>query len=436
MKTAEWNEKFGEGNIITLTDKERRYFALSPLSPDWECLCFYSKTNLWYTRVTVYFQGDVIVKVISETNKVLDGNNICYKEYTEYDTNLATDCRNFLLPLTTKGKPKPISASNINSVTPFGCRFTIAFETGKETAMRLVNPRANREFPIGEWEKVSVIGNEEDFHEFMREYIDSCREDYFQKLYNFKSAKKVTVKYKTGDIFCMELDRNRCCYGIITGEIRRIKKIDGFPEKHSFNHLMTVPIMVRFYQLITEKNGLKADDLKNIPLGRVRICSDNDIIWGTHRIVDHKELEPEDLEFNFVCTKVISESPHTTLFTQDMLLHDKIIPKQKYNLYIEWGFSQTVLKYEQLTPKLKEYLEDYYSPHGGVSLSIDPRDAVLDEKYRQYYTYKNNLLNAENRDMLNEIFICLGLDKDITFDKFAERFGGLSLKDILLKIKK
>ena len=67
-------------------------------------------------------------------------------------------------------------------------------------------------------------------------------------------------------------------------------------------------------------------------------------------------------------------------------------------------------------------------------MGIHPAYAVPDEKIRQYEKYKNNLLNPENRDFLNEIFACLGLDPDTDFDTFAVKFGGLTKSEILKRM--
>lgn len=435
MTTADWSKKFGNHFLITLTNEERRYLSLSALSSDWDALAYYSKTNLWYTRVTAFFVGSTIVKVISETKRVLDDGIANYENYVEYDTKLETAERKQLLPLTARGKPKPLSASSISAVTPFGCSFAIGCEAGKDTHLRLNNPRANKEFPIGEWDTIAAIRSESDFHAFMNTYISTCRNDYFDKLQAFKNSKKVSVKYKPGDIFRMELDRTRYCYGIITGTVKQLNAMPELPKNHSLRQLMMVPIMVRPYQLITDDPNLKQEELCHVPLGRVEIAGDNDIIWGTHTIVDHKPLTPADLEFNFVCSKIISHSHHNTLFTQDMLMRDGLIPKQEYTLYIEWGFAQTSLRYDQLSDKLKSFLVDYSSPHGGVFMGIDPSLAVPDEKCRQYYFYRKNLLNPENREMLDEIFSCLGLNPGTTFDQFAEMFGGLTRQEIISRME-
>ena len=51
---------------------------------------------------------------------------------------------------------------------------------------------------------------------------------------------------------------------------------------------MSVPIMVRYYDIITENADMTAEKLKDVPLDRLEVCVDNDIIWGTHTVVDHK----------------------------------------------------------------------------------------------------------------------------------------------------
>ena len=434
MNSNEWKNLYGNPYLVTLTDEERRYLALAPISPDWEVRKYYSKTNVWYTGLTAFFDGDIIVKVITETRRFLDNGVENCGRHSEYDTHLETSNRELLLPLTSRGKLKKLSASNIDTVMAFGCQFSISFQLNSDSSLGLSNPRSNKWFPIGEYDKTALIRSDEDFHDFMNYYISTCREDYFDKLEAFKNAEKVTVKYKTGDVFRMELDRNRYCYGIITGEIRRLHKMPELPEKHSLRSLMMVPIMVRYYNLITDDPNLTAHDLERLPLGRVDICGDNDIIWGTHTIVDHKELTEKDLEFNFICTKIVTRSPHFTLFSQDMLIRDGIMPKKEYTLYIEWGFAQIELGYDKLSDKLKAFLENYSSPHGGVGMGIHPAYAVPDEKIRQYENYKNNLLNPENRDFLNEIFACLGLDPDTDFDTFAVKFGGLTKSEILKRM--
>ena len=168
------------------------------------------------------------------------------------------------------------------------------------------------------------------------------------------------------------------------------------------------------------------------------VGGDNDIIWGTHPIVDHKDLETSDIKFHLVCTKYINEDKHSTVFSQDFQLEDNLMIKNpEYNLYVEWGTAVTRLSYHQLSDSLKEYLADYHSPHGGVSISIRPDSLIIpEEKKKDFYTYKYDLMEKHNQNLREELFICLGLEKSAGFDDFAEKFGGLKKAEILDKILK
>ncbi len=428
----EWDGIFGPGNFIELTSEERKYLALAEPDKSWTVRKYFSKTNYWYTRVIAFFDSDVIVKVIFEQNKVLTDGTVCRRSYCEYDTSLKTS-EGMLLPLTDRGKPKKLSASTITAIPAFGCE--VDFSTlGNDTSFLLVcNPRANKDFPVGETGRIGKIRNDADFHGFMDYYISSCAPDYFDKLSAFKNAKKQTVRYKPGDIFRVEYDRTRYCYGLITGTVKQFLSMDDLPEDHSLRALMGVPIMIRPYTIITTEGNLRADNLSSVPLGRMMICADNDIIWGNFPVVGHKTLEPDDIEFHLVCSKVIKRTPHTTLFTQDWLMHGKLIPDAEYSLYVEWGFAQTCLPYADISDKLKEYLKDYSSPHGGVRMGI-PTEIFDEQGFRDDYSYKYNLLNPENDGFRKELFACLGLPENADFDSFSKAFGGICKERICERI--
>ena len=421
---TEHTDKF----FIKLTNEERRYFALSPIDECMDTVTFYSKTNLWHTDAIVYFDQDTIVKVIIGKRRILADGRVNYRSYLEYDTSLKTEGRRLLPPLTSKGRAKKLTLSAITAVDPFGCSLALSRDGDRCSYMKVQNARARKYFPIGEHERIAKITSDAEFHEFAKYYIATCPDGYFERLQDFKDAKKVTVKYKPGDIFRMELDRTHYCYGIITGEIKKLRKLPELPKKHSFLSLMTVPIAVRLYRLITERKDLTACDLADVPLGRMSVCSDNDIIWGRHTIVDSKELTVDDIEFNLICQKIRPEIANFTYAAHDMFIRDGLFfSRDGYGLYVEWGFSQAYVASEDIPDSLRDLLSDYISAHSGVSISIDPQNAIINESYRNYTEHKYDLLNPENRVLKNELFSALGLPADAEFDDFANKFGGPSL---------
>jgi hypothetical protein len=428
----QWDELFGEEFFISATNEERKYLGLNPITDNWDITQFFSKTNLWYSRTTVFLDGEIIKKIIVEEKKLLQDNaKPVFHSIQESDTNLQTENREYILPLTKKGKPKKISASTINAINPFGCSFYFSLELGQKvsTHMAIYNRRNNLSIAIGEKERTEKIQNDTDFHEFMKYYMASCPTDYFPRIERLRKSKHKTVMYHTGDLFRIEIDRFHYSYGLITGQVNNIRKWKELPENHSLRELMMVPIMVRYYELVTTDSGLSADELSAYPLSRVDICGDNEIIWGTHTIVDHKDLVLQDIEFNLVCNKIQELNPHATVYTYDMLASDGIITSPPtHMLYVEWGTATTFFPYENLSQRMLNYMKEYRSPHGGVSMTISP-----DNIAQETFNFKNNLLNKENSEIKSELFRCLGLPIDAGFDDFAEKFGGLSKKKILLK---
>ena len=195
---------------------------------------------------------------------------------------------------------------------------------------------------------------------------------------------------------------------------------------------MMVPIMVRYYDICTTDDNLSAEELSRIPLGRVDICGDNDIIWGTDVIVGHKELQEEDIEFNLIFAKIQSLTADSTVHTYDRLVSEGINKyPDAFNLYVEWGTAITILPFEQISESLKEYLLQYHSPHGGVSIGIGTSIHNRLWQGKDSYEYKYNLLNDINTDMREELFRCLELNPNASFDEFAKKYGGLTKKEIL-----
>lgn len=429
---TKWDDLFGAEFYFVITNEERRYMGLNPVEDSWDISQFYSKTNLWHKRTSVFWFNETIKKVIVEEKRVL-GEKITYECITEYDTDLQTENREWLLPLTARGKKKKINATNILAVNPMGCGFHFHLDTHEKASvsMSIYNDRNNKSVATGEWDRINKIRNDADFHEFMKYYMETCPPYYFDRIKALRESQHVTVRYKTGDVFRMEIDRFHYGYGIIMGQVKEILKWKELPETHSLRKLMMVPIMVRFYDICTTDDNISVEELSQVPLGRVAICGDNDIIWGKHEIVGHKELQKEDIEFNLICTKIQSLNENLTVHAYDFFVADGVCKyPDSYNLYVEWGTATTILPFEHISPKLKEYLREYRSPHGGTAVGI--RNMAL--RGEESFEYKYNLLNDINKDIREELFRCLGLKINASFDEFANKYGGLTKEEILRKL--
>ncbi len=71
-----WNALFGQDYFVTITNEERQYLALDPIRDDWDITQYYSKTNYKYSRTTVFWDNDVIKKIIYEENRLPAGQTV------------------------------------------------------------------------------------------------------------------------------------------------------------------------------------------------------------------------------------------------------------------------------------------------------------------------------------------------------------------------
>ncbi len=384
---------------------------------------------MYYKKTTAFWSGNDVKKIIYEVRKISSKGELLYESILEYDAFVRTDNREMIIPKTSRGKMKRVNSTNLLSVKEAGCSFILwrdIYNSHETFSMSVYNTINNKELPLYGGTKGYTVSNDEDFHVFMEQFVKTCPPDYFDRVRLIREAKHINVKYKVGDIFRMEISRFEYHYGIIIGKVGEFYGWDELPDRHSFNTLLTVPIMIRLYDITTTEKNLKAEDLKDIRLGRMEICSDGEIFRGTHTIVDHKDIDENDLEFNLICSKTNGFGPHDTTTTFDSLIHDKIVETpDRFDLFVEWGMATTILRYENMTEKLREFMKDYFPPHGGVTLGISTFAGLCE---------KDNLLDSNNDDIREELFCCLGLEKDADFDDFALKFGGMKKSDIINKM--
>ena len=421
------SDYFTEGvHCVSLTNEERRYLALNDLRPEWDSKTFFSVTYKWKKRTVLFFDGDNIVKVFYEEYVVEDDGSISQRRYREYDTCLATDDRKLLLPLTSRGRAKPLTPSNVMATPPFGCELDVLLQN-TNSSIWAGNPRNGQVIAIGEKERVGKIQSDADFHKFMRHYVSTCPNDYFERIAEVRGMERQTVRFRAGDIFRCQLDREHYAYGVILGKTRALEKWTELPEEHSFRNLMTQPIIVRMYDFVATSAEMTAEQLSGAPLRAPMICSDADVLWGTHKIVDHKELEPDDILFPLnLSLRTTKNSPSER-------------KSASISLRVEWGFASFETPWEKTSDALRELLARgaYYNTCAFLRISGDDCGKTLEEILRDSprASIQNNLLLPENRDRFKLVMNRLGLPKDCSYDDFAKKFGGITRQKYIELIK-
>ena len=430
--------------FVNLTNEERRYLALNDLKPEWDAVSLFSVTYFLKKRTLLFYEGNTIVKVIYEEQSLEDDGSVRWRQYGEYDTCLATEDRKLLLPLTSRGRAKPITAANVLAVDPFGCKVRICLKKNESTIWA-GNYRNCQELAIGEEKRIRTILSESDFHAFMKDYIATCPENYFERIAEIREMRHQTVPFRAGDIFRCQTDRSHYTYGLILGKTRDLEKWKELPAVHSFRNLMAQPILVRMYDFVATDAEMTAGQLSKMPLRPPVICTDEEIVWGTHKIVAHKELEPDDVQFELHLARRGGKRDEDHPFAAENLtrLFSDLLPKEKRKppraLWVEWGFASVEIPWEEVPKEIKAFLNEgvYYNSGAQFGISGECCGKTLAEIVGETpdHALRYNLLLPENRDQFRLVMRALGLPDDCSYDGFALRYGGISRQKYIELLK-
>jgi hypothetical protein len=175
---------FTEGkHLIELDDRIRHYYGLQKLDPTWHKEVRYSRLYDDYTRTEVYFEGNSIKKVISETGSVKDGSFRVF-DYTEKDMFAETEDRYLLLPKTSRGSKKPWTPSLLETFTYMGAHLNINFG-GRD--FFTFNYRNNKRLPLPSPKdlNVSCVRSPIEFYTYTEAYIRSVPDNYEEVLNDY-----------------------------------------------------------------------------------------------------------------------------------------------------------------------------------------------------------------------------------------------------------
>ena len=112
-----------------------------------------------------------------------------------------------------------------------------------------------------------------------------------------KKERAKTYRYKNGDIFRVQLNSGKFGYGIIISKIVPLKKMGIIPEYHPLSVLMSMPILVRTFDFVTENESITIEELLTKSYLRTVIIADWNIHRGRYPIVLNRKLLPEDIDF-------------------------------------------------------------------------------------------------------------------------------------------
>ncbi len=392
-KVSKAEQYFVEGEYnITLTNEQRYYYGLSPILPEWEKETRYSVTYQCYKRSEIYFSGNTIKKMIYEEKCPREGGEIKGSSYLEFDLDAETEDKILLFPKTSRGKKKPWTPTLLMTPTYMHEQLHVNI-CAREECVISFNSQNDQMLPL----PLGKVEVPEDFQRYTEEYIQSLPENYNQVLANFRDKKRVTVKYKPGDIFRVSLSPTTYTYCLILGIGREMLKWDQIPPEHPIHPMMARPIMFRQYKIITENPEMTVEELEHVPMFPVELAQDNEVLWETYPIVGNKMLTEEDVEFGVAYNKKTGVG--------------------------FWGFSPFRANPENYGD-LYEGSISFWLKYGFSTWLSIPIHVDLEEE------------DKKRMELCKRIQKELGMPDDCSQDDFSKRFGGPTRADYLNWIRK
>lgn len=383
---AEQYFKDGE-HSIHLTNEQRYYYGLSPIDEKWEKVVKYSVTWNLKKRSEIFFEGNIIKKMIFEQKYTGEGEKPGGNYYEEFDLDEETENQTLLIPKTSRGRKKPWTPSLL--MAPTYMREQLHVKLADDTdCVSSFNSQNDQYLPLPKG-KVQCA---EDFEEYTKKYIASLPDDYDQVIADFHEKKRITVKCQPGDIFRVAISPTTYTYGLILGIGRDVLKWDQVPKNHPIQNIMAQPIMFRQYQIITENRNMTPEELKDIPMYPMDMAQDNEILWNTYPITGHKKLEEKDIDLGFACSKSGEIYWGFSHFTVNPAIYQDFITEGSHWDWLDNCFATSL------------YISVYEGMGKVIMRQLELRKRVLKE---------------------------LGMPEDTVLDDIAHRFGGPTRMDFI-----
>ena len=263
--------------MFELTNEQRKCFAVPPVLDTWTRLEVPAGPHDTYQTIA-YADGDTVKKVIMVGEK----NGGMYYEYG-LNAELSNDHK-FILPKTSKGKPKKFSAPNLNRLT--GTGMCLQFKS----VVVLWNQTSEVYYYHSNYDEIAFFYSLEAFSEWVRRWCDETTKDDLKEIQAFSQQGKVHQKFREGDFFRFRINRRLFGYGRIMVDYEQMRK----QEIPFWDIFMGKPLCVAVYRIATENPSLTPDDLRGLKLLPSQMIMDNIFYYGECKIIGNAEITPEE----------------------------------------------------------------------------------------------------------------------------------------------
>lgn len=400
-------------NIIS--NSTRTLLGLKPIQASWEIL----QKNTY----TYFYENNLLHKVIY-TDKEKDS-----KLLIELDTNISLD--DSLNLVSARGKTKPLNLRNIEkekSKEPY-----LSINLTKNT---LLVECGVKWLPELSFASANTINN--DIPEQIKHL--SGESEWNKKVQTLLKNPKIRQSYKDGDIFCVRLDAHQYVYALLIGSFLKLRKKDFWPVRNGGNYLSSVPcvpIMLRKFNFVSNRNDLHLEEILKHELLNPEIIMDDLLLRGDFKIVAHKKLTENDIlmPMHYSCYGKHKGSGWATalgmgVFDKENKYNKRAWIKTRMPFYKEikivfnWGLGSVEIDASLFVDN--EMADEDFVERNGIGGIISGLDK------------DGKLINSDtifSDEKLRSIFKTMNIDSELDFDAFNKKYGGLTRKEYLERIK-
>ena len=357
----------------------------------------------------VYYEGDIIKKHIFSTDK----------EYTEHQYHEKTRDRQYLLPQTSKGKIKKLTAAVlINSRSSIGVYSRIT----TDGSLSIASHTTQTTFYSSRWEW-EIPQPEKPINDLVEEFINRVPHNYLAELEKFKIPKRKNVKYKTGDFFAFKINLTQYGFGRILLDVEQLLKEDVITKNHGLSMILFKPLLVKIYTHISESKAIDIDLLKNMPSLPSDYMMDNHIFYGEYEIIGNRKLEESEFDcpMSFLTFSLQWGLIHITKSIDSLdkyLIAENIFAPEnsrQKTIGTPYGYNGV-----GLTPK-----------YGALELNTAISNGIFDfEKSHKAKSYFD-LRNPKNKEIRAEIMLAFGLDPAKSYQENCKITNTISFEEVL-----
>ncbi len=399
-----------------LTNDQRVYFGLEPIKTEWESVVL--KGDTYRADSVLYFHGDVIKRYIVSTEQQ-------YKE-VQYDD--LTRNRTFLLPKTSKGKEKKLTASVLESRQPIGAYCII----DRQNRIYIGNYNTQTTFYDSRWEQ-SGEAKSGLLNELVDEFIKTCPSAYLEEINLFKNAKKKNIRFKLGDFFVFKISRTEFGFGRILLNIDHLKKLKLIPKDHGLNLLMTKPVLIKMYSFVSKTKEVNVEDLEKLPCLPSDYMMDNLLLYGQFEIIGNKNLNLTDFDFPMSYGRSLDFSKRSVFLQWGLISIE--LPLANFDKYLiaDNPFVPDNNPSRKITNPYGYYGIGFYPKY---SNAIEIKETIKSKGIYNFDNYSNystwfDLRNPKNQEIRNAIMTVFGLDPNKEYEENCKLVKSITTVDLL-----